>query len=110
VTYAGEGLLQYAGRDVGRPEEYEKAARRAEDGEGFDGFDRVSISEGAPSRHPRASAGSVLGDTTTTMMWMTCSCPSHTIKTSTKCCVTTADTTKSLCLKSLRRNENHRTT
>ncbi|MFO0933213.1 MAG: AAA family ATPase [Planctomycetota bacterium] len=29
--------------------------------EGFDGFDRVSVSEGAPSRHPRASAGSVLG-------------------------------------------------
>jgi len=29
--------------------------------EGFDGFDRVSVSEGAPSKHPRASAGSVLG-------------------------------------------------
>jgi hypothetical protein len=42
--------------------------------------------------------------------WMTFSCLFHTIKTSTKCCVTTAATTKSLCLKSLRRNENHRTT
>ncbi len=41
MTYAGEGLLQYAGRDVGRPEEYEKAARRAEDGEGFDGFEQL---------------------------------------------------------------------
>jgi hypothetical protein len=40
VTYAGEGLLQYAGHrhDVGRPEEYEKAARRAERGEGFDSY------------------------------------------------------------------------
>ena len=29
--------------------------------EGFEGFDRVSVSDGAPSRHPRATPGSVLG-------------------------------------------------
>jgi excinuclease ABC subunit A len=29
--------------------------------EGLAGFDRVSVSDGAPSRHPRASPGSVLG-------------------------------------------------
>jgi excinuclease ABC subunit A len=29
--------------------------------EGMEGFDRVSVSDGAPSRHPRATPGSVLG-------------------------------------------------
>jgi hypothetical protein len=41
VTYAGEGRLQYAGRDVGRPESYVDAVRRAEDGEGFHGYPQL---------------------------------------------------------------------
>ncbi len=34
---------------------------RLESLSGLDGFDRVSVSEGTPSRHPRATAGGVLG-------------------------------------------------